>query len=86
MKFQLCKFLRKKPTSENGGIILKRDLPWERGLARLRSFNDGDVDFIIDEEGKKVGSVYNYQLVNELAYSAIDTEMVWVPTPGSTPK
>lgn len=70
-KYQACRFLRKKPTA-----ILKCDVPWELGIARVESFGMSDVDFIIDNQGKKVGKLWRYELISGLAYCAIDTEAV----------
>ena len=70
-KFQLCEFRRKRGTA-----VLKSDPKnkWERGLACVSSFGYHDVDYIIDGDGDKVRTVYDYRLMVGYGPVAIDTE------------
>ncbi len=70
-KYQACKFLRYPPKER-----LKSEVKWERGIAKVRSFNMDDVIFIIDWSGNIVHGVHRYRLINEPAYCVIDTDAV----------
>lgn len=78
MKLQACKFQRVSTMAKErkAGKKLKHEFSWETGVAVLQSFNDGEVDYIIDESGKKVPhkEMYCWVLTNKLAMSAIDTK------------
>lgn len=77
MKLQACIFQRVSTNKkEQSSGKLKYEFTWETGVAVLQSFNDGDVDYIIDEAGKKVPhkDMHNWVLSNKLALSAIDTK------------
>lgn len=51
-KMQLCHY----KSSQNG--------PWQLGIAKLtHSFNDNDVQFIMNQDGVRV-EVYDYRLLN----------------------
>lgn len=51
MKIQACTFNRVK-----GGRQ-------ERGLAFQQDFSSNDVKFIVDEDGKRIGSLWGYKLI-----------------------
>lgn len=72
-KFQLCEFRRTVGTA-----ILKKDVKWERGLAKVREF-DWDVEFILDAKGMKVKRVYKYRLLSSHAFAVIDTDVFAQP-------
>lgn len=67
-KFQLCEFTRTKRAGGKNGP-LKCDNRWERGIAKVKSFDDSDVEFILDENGNKVKKVWNYRLITISTYN-----------------
>lgn len=69
MKVQACKFRR-----ERGTAILKKDVKWEDGIAFVsEGFSGGSVDFIVDANGRKLASVYDWRLMaGPMCY--LDTE------------
>lgn len=70
-QYQSCKFLRKRPPKE---VKFKRDVAWERGIAKLNGgFDAHDVAFILDGEGKRVRSIWNYELLTGPGLNYIDT-------------
>ncbi len=81
MKLQTCKFQRVKTVEKlrAKGAKLKSDYAsaWETGVARLQSFNDGSIEWIMDESGEKVPweDMYKWDLISNLGYSAIDTKL-----------
>lgn len=66
-KFQLCEFLRTKPTTK-----LKSETVWEKGVAKLNE--EEDVEFIMDENGNKLPQPYNFRRCYGQGYTQIDTE------------
>lgn len=69
-KWQAVEFLREKP-----GNIMKCDTPWEPGIAKVQGFGTSDVEFIVDNNGKKLNKApFDWRLIQGLAYCAIDTE------------
>lgn len=73
-KYQLCSFWRAGREYKGNGT--KAENPWERGIAKVKDFGVGDVEFIIDENGKKLSykQVTDFRLLTGLGFSAIDTE------------
>lgn len=73
-KYQLCEFWRTGRKSKGNGT--KAENPWERGIAKVKDFCFSDVEFILDEKGKKLShkEIDNYRLVRSLGFAAIDTE------------
>lgn len=61
VKAQLCRFLR-KPEGQ-----------WEFGVALVKEIGMHDTITILDAFGKKVGSCWNYDLVNHPIGTAIDS-------------
>lgn len=84
MKLQACKFQRVSSIKKarDQGKKLKSEFrdTWETGVAVLKNFNDGSVEYIIDENGKKVSykQMHDWMLINGLALCAIDTKYVAV--------
>ncbi len=70
-KFQLCEFRRTAPT---GMLKADPENAWERGLACVKNFGMHDVDYIIDNEGDKVVTLYQYRLMVGYGPVAIDTD------------
>lgn len=66
-RFQLVEFLRKPPKA-----ILKSDVKWERGIAKLDDTED--VQFILDENGKKIPEPHRFRKLLAQGFSVIDTE------------
>ncbi len=79
MKLQACRFLRVSIVNKlrKEGARLKSDYPWETGVAVLPHFNGGEVDYIIDETGKKVPykEINDWSLSTNLGFAAIDTKL-----------
>jgi hypothetical protein len=82
-KFQLCMFIRKEVLKEKITKIKKENKfgskreGWERGLAKVESFNDQSVIFIIDENGIKLEEEpVDWQVLSSYANTTIDTEAV----------
>lgn len=70
MKLQACIFLKRKNSS------------FEKGVAVLKDLNISDVEFIFDQNLKKISNVYDYILC-DITFSnilvAIDLDNIHVP-------
>jgi hypothetical protein len=70
MKLQACRFKRAKHAR------------WERGVAVLSCFDSSDVEFILDESGKRLRSApwnYDLALTADRPHHSIDTSVVILP-------
>lgn len=82
-KYQACKFIRTRTNNKIRKDMLNhkyhpKGYGWEKGIAQVRSFGDGNVEFIIDDTGRKLPAkeVYDWKIINSVAYVAIDTDAV----------